>query len=1109
MGNDFFNMYFHFRGLYHHQSCWWRLLTNTHTHTHVVVSCLVWVGLPPFPCPFHMYHEIITPPFSPCVRVYMMYQECLVNGDTQGPEKRRRVPVTPHHKIQTSLPLSQQLSKAQEQLTVLEKQKDKLVKYMDNSQLPGKLGGWTTPSSKGTATTLSPLPHKQRNQRWGKGGVVEVKPTLDLKDSCSHGTRRRRALNQPLSEDKEGGFKIKIPALLLTGNGNSRSAGDGGERDVVDQKKDCVPEVYAAGDAATDITTTGMKPLDWNMPLSEDLRVVLGQHTIPNDGICLGPSLCLTNMKHMSDVSRLLSPLNVAPPEALVCHVRSLQLDFLTRHLRPLLHRTMNHPLNVNGVFNIPVDPEALHIPDYRDQISYPMDLGTVKERLQSLGYTTPESFASDVRLVFTNAMAFNPPTHSIYQNARAVLEEFETEFAKLCARQTKWAQKRFEHSCQLCHGQTCSACGDKCLRLESPILMCHGPCNSRIKRGGIFYITPDASRLWCQKCFQGLPQHLPVEGCEGADAIRWSSWDLMKDVNKEVTTVAENIIAGGGGGDQPLTSSTTTTTTTTTGPGISVDASTTTISSAPSSMEVQSIGGGGDAGSVRDDVSSSSENTQMSPPPAASISGKPHKTELLRRRFDCEVSEPWVQCDRCESWLHQVCALFNARANIGEATLVCPICRLQDVAQVLNARTVSGEEVVGEMSEGKAVEDPDSSREALPVSSHPLSSPGRLSYSVVEGKEEVKGHGKTIPDDPATKSTQQQQQFNSGNGLGEQLEYNVYSASSLPHSPLSMYLEKRVAVHLKRLGFANVVPSISVRIISSVNGTCEVPSVVRRIFKTISSEGTVDGELPAEIPYTSKAICMFQEIDGVDVCLFTMYVQEYGASEAVPEDNRRKVYVAYLDSIEYFRPRVARTEVYHEMLISYLDWSRRRGFTHAHIWSCPPQRGNNFIFWCHPAHQRTPTRERLVDWYRAMLKKCEQIGIATSISNLHSVYFQGIARMQLHFTHSSSSGDLLGCETTAALQQQSQLHPEQKVERPPVSEEGGGVIQLQLSVKEEELVEKNFLPHLAPPTHQFLLLSGFHVPHQYLMVTTGLMRWYVCNVLWSRKRMLTLLQSS
>lgn len=31
-----------------------------------------------------------------------------------------------------------------------------------------------------------------------------------------------------------------------------------------------------------------------------------------------------------------------------------------------------------------------------------------------------------------------------------------------------------------------------------------------------------------------------------------------------------------------------------------------------------------------------------------------PLKRDLLRRKFDDEISEPWVQCDRCNRWVHQ-----------------------------------------------------------------------------------------------------------------------------------------------------------------------------------------------------------------------------------------------------------------------------------------------------------------------------------------------------------------------------------------------------------------------------------------------------------------------
>jgi hypothetical protein len=134
---------------------------------------------------------------------------------------------------------------------------------------------------------------------------------------------------------------------------------------------------------------------------------------------------------------------------------------------------------------------------------------------------------------------------------------------------------RRAAHACGMCGGTRCLLCGHKCLKYELPVLVCHGTCLQKIKKGATYYISVDGNMIWCQKCYSSLPSVIP-DNNDGA---------MQRTMN-----LANN-----------------------------------------------------------SDVSL--------------------KRNLLKRQLLEEVAEPWVECDDCGEWMHQICALYNDTAPASKPT--------------------------------------------------------------------------------------------------------------------------------------------------------------------------------------------------------------------------------------------------------------------------------------------------------------------------------------------------------------------------------------------------------------------------------------------------------
>jgi len=284
-------------------------------------------------------------------------------------------------------------------------------------------------------------------------------------------------------------------------------------------------------------------------------------------------------------------------------------------------------------------------------------------------------------------------------------------------------------------------------------------------------------------------------------------------------------------------------------------------------------------------------------------------KKNLQKVKNDSMPEEAWVQCDKCDSWVHQICALFNGRRNKSASSYSCPKC---DLAK--------------------------------------LSSPGAKL---------------------ASKS--------------------LKAAKDLPHCKMSLAIEKGLEKHLsiaymhcakdksQTLQKVEKVEGLTVRVVSNM----DKKHIVRdEMFARYSKNG-----FPSEFPVRSKCIALFQKIHGVDVNLFGMYVFEYG--HECPAPNRRRVYISYLDSAQYFEPKCYRTIVYHAIIMEYLRYVKQRGFHTAHIWSCPPLPGDDYIFYCHPSQQMVPRDNMLRKWYYQMLDKAKKAGIVLDVKTLHEEYFK------------------------------------------------------------------------------------------------------------------------
>ncbi|XP_066228319.1 bromodomain testis-specific protein [Saccopteryx leptura] len=113
--------------------------------------------------------------------------------------------------------------------------------------------------------------------------------------------------------------------------------------------------------------------------------------------------------------------------------VNSVRVTEQLRHCSEILKEMLaKKHFSYAWPFYNPVDVNALGLHNYYDIVKNPMDLGTIKKKMDNQEYKDAYEFAADVRLVFMNCYRYNPPDHEVVTMARMLQDVFEMHFAKI-----------------------------------------------------------------------------------------------------------------------------------------------------------------------------------------------------------------------------------------------------------------------------------------------------------------------------------------------------------------------------------------------------------------------------------------------------------------------------------------------------------------------------------------------------------------------------------------------------------------------------------------------------------------------------------------------------
>ncbi|XP_063635647.1 histone acetyltransferase p300-like [Cydia splendana] len=196
----------------------------------------------------------------------------------------------------------------------------------------------------------------------------------------------------------------------------------------------------------------------------------------------------------------------------------------LRQALMPTLEKLFR--LDESAPFRQPVDAQALGIPDYFDIVTKPIDLSTIKMKLDRGEYKDPWEYVDDVWLMFDNAWLYNRKNSRVYRYCTKLSEVFEQEIDPVM--------------------QSLGYCCGRKYTFNPQVLCCYGKQLCTIPRDAKYFSYQNSLKAYgvvsdrytfCQKCFndiQGDTVTLGDDPMQTQTAIKKDQFKEMKNDHLE-----------------------------------------------------------------------------------------------------------------------------------------------------------------------------------------------------------------------------------------------------------------------------------------------------------------------------------------------------------------------------------------------------------------------------------------------------------------------------------------------------------------------------------------------------------------------------------------------